>query len=105
MDKNKKEIIAEIVDKIKAQFRLQKIILFGSYVWGVPTEDSDIDLFLIMESNLRRDERALQIRKVFPHRIFPLDIIVYTPQEVKQSLERGNPFIKEILSRGNVLYG
>lgn len=66
MDKNKKEIIAEIVDKIKARFLLQKIILFGSYVWGVPTEDSDIDLFLIMESTLRRDERALQIRKVFP---------------------------------------
>ena len=105
MDKNKKEIIAEIVDKIKAQFRLQKIILFGSYVWGVPTEDSEIDLFLIMESNLRRDARALQIRKVFPHRIFPLDIIVYTPKEVKQSLERGNPFIKEILNRGDVLYG
>ncbi|HIE15105.1 TPA: nucleotidyltransferase domain-containing protein [Candidatus Bathyarchaeota archaeon] len=37
---------------MKTQFQPQKIILFGSYAWGKPTEDSDIDLFLIMESNL-----------------------------------------------------
>lgn len=96
----KKTIVTEIVNKIKAQFKPQKIILFGSYAWGKPTEDSDIDLFLIMESNLRRDKRALQVQKAFSQRTFPLDIIVYTPEEVKQSLERGNPFIKEILNKG-----
>ena len=96
----KKTIVTEIVDKIKTQFKPQKIILFGSYAWGKPTEDSDIDLFLIMESNLRRDKRALQVQKAFSQRTFPLDIIVYTPEEVKQSLERGNPFIKEILRKG-----
>lgn len=103
MNRNKK--IKEIVNKIKSQFRPQKIILFGSYAWGKPSEDSDIDLFLIMESSLRRDERACQIQKIFADRTFPLDIIVYTPKEVEESLKRGNPFIKEILSKGGVLYG
>ena len=101
----KKEIITEMVNKIKTQFAPQKVILFGSYAWGKPTEDSDIDLFVIMESNLRRDERARRIQKIFPDRTFPLDIIVYTPKEVEQSMERGNPFIEEILTKGGVLYG
>lgn len=100
-----KEIVTTLIDKIKMQFQPQKIILFGSYAWGEPTEDSDIDLFLIMDSNLRRDERARQVRKIFSDRTFPLDIIVYTPQEVQQSLARGNLFIKEILTKGGVLYG
>jgi predicted nucleotidyltransferase len=99
--KNKQ--LLQITDKIKTHFNPRKIIVFGSYAWGKPTEDSDIDIFLIMESNLRRDERARQVQKIFSQRTFPLDVIVYTPEEVEQSLKRGNPFIKEILNQG-VLY-
>ena len=99
--KNKQ--LLQITDKIKTHFNPQKIIVFGSYAWGKPTEDSDIDIFLIMESNLRRDERARQVQKIFSQRTFPLDVIVYTPEEVEQSLKRGNPFIREILNQG-VLY-
>lgn len=102
---NKREIIGKIVEEIKTCYQPQKIILFGSYTRGETTEDSDIDLFLIMESNLRRDERAREVLKIFSDRTFPIDIIVYTPEEVEQSLKRGNPFIKEILSKGRVLYG
>ena len=102
---NQKEMVKEIVEKIKIQFHPQKIILFGSYAWGKPTEGSDIDLFIIMESNLRRDERAVQISDFFPYRLFTLDVIVYTPEELELSLKRGNPFIKEILTKGKVLFG
>ena len=99
--KNKQ--LLQITDKIKTHFNPQKIIVFGSYAWGKPTDDSDIDIFLIMESNLRRDERARQVQKIFSQRSFPLDVIVYTPEEVEQSLKRGNPIIREILNQG-VLY-
>ncbi|PIU68081.1 MAG: nucleotidyltransferase domain-containing protein [Armatimonadetes bacterium CG07_land_8_20_14_0_80_40_9] len=102
---NKKEIIGKIVKEIKTRYQPQKIILFGSYGRGETTEDSDIDLFLIMESNLRRDERAREVLKIFSDRTFPIDIIVYTPKEVEQSLKRGNPFVREILGKGQVLYG
>jgi len=97
-------MIAEVVNKIKVQFQPQKIILFGSYAWGEPDEDSDLDLFLIMESQLRRDERSRVVQKIFSDRTFPLDIIVYTPKELENSLKRGNPFIKEILSKGALLH-
>jgi predicted nucleotidyltransferase len=96
----KKEMIEKIIRKIRKQFKPQRIILFGSYAWGKPSDDSDIDIFLIMESNLRRDVRAYQVQKIFSDRTFPLDIIVYTPEEVNQSLKRGTLFIKEILERG-----
>jgi len=99
------KLILNIVDRIKDRFHPLKIILFGSYAWGVPDDDSDIDLFVIMESNLRRDQRARQIQKIFSDRTFPLDIIVYTPEEIKLSMKRGNSFIKEILTRGGVVYG
>ena len=99
------KLTLNIVDKIKDQFHPLKIILFGSYAWGVPDDDSDIDLFVIMESNLRRDQRARQIEKIFSERTFPLDIIVYTPEEIKLSMKRGNSFIHEILTRGGVVYG
>jgi len=102
---NNQELIPHIVNKIKTQFNPKKIILFGSLVWGNPGEDSDIDLFLIMDSELRRDERARKVQKLFSDRTFPLDIIVYTPLEIENSLKRGNPFIKEILSKGSVVYG
>jgi len=98
--KNKQ--LLQITDKIKTHFNPQKIIVFGSYAWGKPTDDSDIDIFLIMESNLRRDERARQVQKIFSQRSFPLDVIVYTPEEVEQSLKRGNPFIREILNQGGL---
>ncbi|MCM8792841.1 MAG: nucleotidyltransferase domain-containing protein [Candidatus Omnitrophica bacterium] len=97
--------IKEIVNKIKEKFNPQKIILFGSYAWGRPTEDSDIDLFIVMESNLRRDERARDILGLFSERLFAMDVIVYTPEELKLSLKRGNLFIEEILNKGKLLYG
>jgi predicted nucleotidyltransferase len=100
----RKAIVKDIVNRIRTNFNPQKIILFGSYAWGKPTKDSDVDLFLIMESKLRRDDRAVVISDLFPHRNFPLDIIVYTPEEIKISLDRGNPFTKEILTKGKVLY-
>lgn len=101
---SRKELIKKITHKIRTNFNPQKIILFGSYAWGKPTKDSDVDLFLIMESNLRRDDRAVLISDLFPRRMFPLDIIVYTPEEIELSLKRGNPFTKEILTKGKVLY-
>jgi len=99
-----KDLVNKILTKIIRSFHPQKIILFGSHAWGKPDEDSDLDLFVIMESDLRRDERARRISKLFSNRTFPLDIIVYTSEEVELSLSRGNPFTKEILTKGEILY-
>ena len=98
------KMIQDITDKIIAHFQPKRIVLFGSQAGGGITSQSDVDLFIVMESKLRRDHRAREISKLFSNRLFPLDIIVYTADEVERSLKRGNPFVQEIMTRGKVLY-
>lgn len=98
------EILAEIVRRIVVAFDPEKIILFGSYAYGMPSPDSDVDLLVIQKTNLRRVERTVAISELILPRPFPVDILVKTPTEIQQALRNHDPFIQEILSRGRVLY-
>jgi predicted nucleotidyltransferase len=91
-------------DEIAKQFRPKKIILFGSYAYGDPTVDSDVDLLVIMNRTRYRGERmALRIRQKIPAG-FPLDLLVRTPAFVSRRLAWGDSFTREILTQGKVLY-
>ena len=90
--------------KIADAVHPEKIILFGSFAYGKPTPDSDVDLLVIMESNLRPHARVIQISEVLDPRPFPVDIIVRTPEEIEERLRIGDCFFREILSKGKVLY-
>lgn len=81
-----------------------KIILFGSYAYGKPTVDSDIDLLVIMESDQRPIERTGAVSDLFAERHFGMDILVRTPEELAERLAMGDDFLREITSRGKVLY-
>jgi uncharacterized protein len=98
------EILAEIVRRIVAASDPEKIILFGSYAYGMPSPDSDVDLLVIQKTNLPRVERTVVISELILPRPFPVDILVKTPTEIQEALRNNDPFIKEILSRGRVLY-
>ncbi len=98
------ELLQEITDKIVANFDPEKVILFGSYAWGTPHAESDVDLFVVMESDLRPTQRVAAIRMAARPRFLPMDVIAKTPAEVKARLEKGDPFVAEILERGRVLY-
>lgn len=96
--------LQEITDKIVKDFQPQKVVLFGSYAWGEPTAESDIDLLVVKETNLSTREIAKEIDgSLFP-RPFPIDLIVHTPQQVARRMEMGDFFINSILSKGKVLY-
>ncbi len=96
--------ISEFSDKIAREFKPNKIILFGSYAWGEPNSDSDIDLFIIKDTHERRIDRSRRVRKIIWDFGMPVDILVYTPQEVKQRMELEDFFIEDILNKGKVLY-
>jgi len=91
------------VDQISTSFHPQKIILFGSYAYGKPKPESDVDLLVIMDTQKSRLEQAAAICRQIQYR-FGLDLIVYTPQDMAQRLEWGDSFLKEISRRGITLY-
>ena len=104
---NKKELLRRITDKIDAQYHPQKIILFGSYAWGNPAKDSDIDLLIVKETNERHRERSLKVRRIIGEEngLVGIDILVYTPQEIAYRLNIGDSFISKIVKKGRLLYG
>ncbi len=99
-------VIQEIVRRLVAEYTPQKVVLFGSYAYGEPDEDSDIDLLIIKDTSERFLERSARVRKVVAgaHRRIPFEPIVLTPQELKQRLEIGDQFIAEIFQKGEILY-
>ena len=99
-----KRFFQQIARRIREVARPQKVILFGSYAYGRPRTGSDIDLLIIMETRERPVKRAENVsRRLYPQP-YPMDILVRTPAEVKKRLHLGDPFIREVISRGKVLY-
>lgn len=103
----REEIINRIVEKIKKRYQPGKVILFGSYKWGNPTRDSDIDLFIIKKTNQRHRQRMLTVRRIISEEnaLIGIDILVYTPKEVSERLKIGDSFISKILKKGKTIYG
>ena len=92
-------------DDIVREFAPLQVILFGSYGYGTPTEDSDVDLLVVMaipESETRR--QASEIRRRIPHR-FSMDLLVRSPEEIAYRLSYNDWFLREITEKGEVLYG
>ena len=98
-----REKIREFSKAVAQKFRPQKIILFGSYAYGNPTEDSDVDLLVVMPFDRRQGRKSLEIRRAIPSG-FPMDLIVRTPEFIAQRLAWGDCFTQEIVTRGKVLY-
>ncbi len=102
-----KQIIRRIVEKIKKEYNPEKILLFGSYAWGNPTKDSDIDLFIIKDTKEKPRDRQISVREILDEEnaLFALETLVYTPGEIKKRLDMGDDFIKKIINKGTVVYG
>ena len=92
-----------IVDQIVTGFHPQKVILFGSYAYGMPTKESDLDLMVVMDAGGRPIRAAADIAAAIDHPL-PLDIIVFEPEQLRQALESEFSFATEVASRGIVLY-
>jgi predicted nucleotidyltransferase len=103
MEKISKRTISTFARKIARQFHPDKIILFGSYAYGKPTEDSDVDILVVMPFKGRNPEKATEIWMATKPK-FPIDIMVRKPMELKKRLRMGDFFLREITEKGKVLY-
>jgi len=105
MDKNNiNNQIQKITDKIKKEIKPEKIILFGSFAWGEPHEDSDLDLFVIEKSKLSKRKRQINIRRLFLDFEMPADALSFTPEEINARKKKNDLFIIDVLTKGKVLY-
>lgn len=97
--------LPQAIKRIVSELKPEKIVLFGSYAYGNPTPDSDVDLLIVMETNGKNKEAYRAASMLLYPRQFPVDIIVKTPKEVETELKRkGNFFLREIVNKGRVLY-
>jgi len=95
--------IQKLVQIIVRRFKPEKIILFGSYAKGKSKKESDIDLFIIVDSNRPIWQISTEISLALDH-TFPLDIIIKTKDEVNKRLSLGDFFIEDVVKNGKVLY-
>jgi len=96
--------IKEIAQRIGTKFHPKKIILFGSYAHGNPHRDSDVDLLIIFPGKKKSPFGYSELSKEFEPRPFPVDLIIRTTDEIKQRLQIGDSFIRDIIHKGKVLY-
>ncbi len=99
-------LIQGLLQKLLAQYQPQKVILYGSYAYGNPRPNSDIDLLIIKETSDRFIDRWTTVLHILsdPKRRVPIEPLVLTPQEVERRLHKGDQFVAEILRRGRLLY-
>jgi predicted nucleotidyltransferase len=97
-------LINSIVKRLTSNLNVEKIILFGSYASGTPTKDSDIDIFVIVNTKEKGIRRYALVSELLEPREIPLDIIVKTPAEVKRRSKLFDPLLTDIYKTGKILY-
>jgi predicted nucleotidyltransferase len=95
-------VIRRFARQVAEDFHPDKIILFGSYAYGQPHADSDVDILVVMPARNQRDQ-AFKIHSTIQPP-FPLHLVVRTPKNLQWRLAEGESFLAEVLSKGKVLY-
>jgi len=96
------KVIRQFARQVVKEFCPDKIILFGSYAYGRPHADSDVDILVVMPARNQRDQAFKIHWAIRPP--FPLDIIVRTPKNMQWRLAEGESFLTQVVVKGKVLY-
>ena len=96
--------INDIVKRIAANYNPEKIILFGSYANGNTTEDSDLDIILVKDTDLPKHKRGIEVRRLFYGLPIPMDFKIYTAQEFDLELSNQYSFLFSAMNGSKILY-
>lgn len=97
-------VIRAIAEKIAREYQPEKIILFGSHAWGTPGPDSDVDLFVVKDDDASPFDRIRAVKRLLYGSGVATDVLVYTPEQLARRRAIGDPFIRDVLTRGRTLY-
>lgn len=89
-----------VVNRLITTYDPERIILFGSHAAGCAQKGSDFDLLILKESDREPLDRQIEVERILSDRLVPLDLLVYTPQEVWALYAAGSPFLEEVLGPG-----
>lgn len=96
--------IKRYCDAIAAAFKPRRIILFGSYAYGKPNDDSDVDVLVVMpKSHRARHDTAVKIRLEVDAE-FPVDVLVRSEAEVERRVRQKDLFMTHVTSAGRIMY-
>ena len=95
--------IRQICDRIVEHYKPEKIVLFGSHAYGQPTPESDVDLLVVLDFEGSPIQQAIKISRELGL-VTPIDMVVRTPAQIQERLRIEDPFMREIVERGKVLY-
>ena len=98
------DIVDRIIETISTAFRPRRIVVFGSQARGDASDDSDLDLLVEIETDVSRREQARRIRRVFDPYPCPMDIVVYTPAEVKHWSQVPASLVATAFREGRIVY-
>lgn len=93
-----------IKNQLVSKYGAQKVVLFGSAVTGNTTPNSDLDFLIVKDDTKGFRDRVAEVYTIIQKNM-PADFIVYTSKELARKIKRGDPFIREVLNKGRVLYG
>ena len=96
--------IDAIVERIVARIQPQKVILFGSYAKGTATIRSDLDIFIIKETELPPAYRADALKPLLTNTLIRVDVHIYTPEEVEDYSEEPFSFVNSVLRSGKTVF-
>lgn len=97
-------LLDHVTKTIVERFHPKRIMVFGSHARGDAGPDSDLDIFVEMDTPRRPPDRAIEVSEVFGLRPWPMDIVVYTPEEVRRLRHVNGTLLSVIEKEGKVLY-
>jgi HEPN domain-containing protein/predicted nucleotidyltransferase len=96
--------VKDITERLIEYYEPDRIILYGSYGTKKERKNSDIDLLIIKKTKKYLIERRIEAERILSDRLMPIDITIYTPEEVRYLFSVGSPFIEEVMEKGRLLY-
>ena len=101
-----KKDLQKLLGKLIVGYAPQRVILFGSHAYGEPNQDSDLDLLIVKETSTTPFQRRVEVGRIVQdkRRRTPIQPLVITPQELAAQIQKGDPFLIEIMEKGEILY-
>ena len=97
------DTILQLSQRIAERFLPERIVLFGSHADGTATEDSDVDILVVLPFEGKGFRKSLEILNGCDPR-FPIDLLARSPEDTARRYAEGDPLIREALDHGKVLY-